>query len=426
MSGRGFLPLPAVAARAGPFRVAARSVASGGACALPWRGADGVFLAPLDNLSLMAIAIRQHEYGHLALEGGGLIPARVLMLLCNRYRLDEGWVQAGLDVIVNGFMLASGAVEIAHLEPCSLPIPDTVSRSEAAMLALRSHMLSCAASLSAPLAEIGNFDATEQSLLRDVAVDLATFSTRRKRIPMREIAVRLGILQTVFGPNEQYPGTAGSSSTPDSDLDPVLKSQLISSTKAAAPKWGDMIVLRRPLTLAYSSARRKLRHRPAFAGAFRYPHRACLPAMDGRVFRSCTSGLGGTALVDCSGSMGLNTEGLQEILDALPAATVAVYAGLPGDARQGWLCVVARHGRMADLGSLASCIGSCNVVDAPALIWLKSQKPPRLWISDGLVNGIGGKVSAGLILDVVDLARSGRIKRYENVKSLAAGLSPLN
>jgi hypothetical protein len=371
------------------------------------------------------MAIRQHEYGHLALEGARIFSPKVLPRLCgDEYRIHEGWAQAGLDVIVNSFMLAAGAAEIVHLVPCELPFSQCLSRSEAAMLTLRSHLLSCEASLCPLLAATGNFDATDQSLLSNIAVELAAFGARQKRIPTRAIALRLRILQAIFGPHEQDPSSTDSLGSADTARDPVLKRQLASCARGSAPKWGEMSLLHRPLSQVHVPARRALRYRPAYAGAFRYPHRACLPAMDGRAFRGGVSGLGGTALVDCSGSMQLSMEGLRGILDALPAATVAMYAGFPSDTRRGWLSIVARRGRMIELESFAGYIGSYNVIDAHALTWLQGQKSPRLWISDGRVNGIGGKVSADMILEVMDLVRSGRIKRYGNVGSLLAAFRP--
>jgi hypothetical protein len=140
--------------------------------------------------------------------------------------------------------------------------------------------------------------------------------------------------------------------------------------------------------------------------------------MDGRAFGSRVLRADGTALIDCSGWMQLTSEHLKEIFDLLPAATIAAYSGLPHDRQRGWLSIVARNGRMADLASLASYMGAYNTIDGPALEWLTRQRPPFLWICDGLVNGIGGHVSTKMILQIVDKVRTGRIQRYADLASL--------
>jgi hypothetical protein len=120
----------------------------------------------------------------------------------------------------------------------------------------------------------------------------------------------------------------------------------------------------------------------------RYPHRA---AIDGAVFRRAVRRSGGTVLVDASGSMRLRRHELSRIVDAAGAILVGIYAG---DGTAGELRIVARNGRRAADEALDP-PGSGNIVDLPCLEWLAEQRPPRIWVSDGRVTGIGDHGCAG-------------------------------
>jgi hypothetical protein len=87
--------------------------------------------------------------------------------------------------------------------------------------------------------------------------------------------------------------------------------------------------------------------------------------------------------------------------------------GNVGGSRSSVVC-----GRMADLASLASSVGSYNTIDGSTIEWLARQRPPGPWISDGLINGIGGRVSTKMIIEVMGKVRSARIRRYPDLASL--------
>jgi hypothetical protein len=127
--------------------------------------------------------------------------------------------------------------------------------------------------------------------------------------------------------------------------------------------------------------------RPEFIGAVP-KHMERLP-FDGQVFERKMRGLGGSVLIDNSGSMSLRDEELELLVKKAPAVTVGAYSGNRGGSKgtgYGQLTILAAHGRMADLKNLKYS-GGLNIVDVQSLEWLAKQQPPRIWVSDGGVTG---------------------------------------
>jgi len=112
-----------------------------------------------------------------------------------------------------------------------------------------------------------------------------------------------------------------------------------------------------------------------------------------RIFRTRTSGRGGTVVIDCSGSMALRSEQLAAILQAAGGATVWAYTSEreTGHAKC-CLHLLAHDGKRAreipdDLRE-----GYDNGMDGEALRHaLKHHRKgtPFIWISDGGVTGLG-------------------------------------
>lgn len=175
-------------------------------------------------------------------------------------------------------------------------------------------------------------------------------------------------------------------------------------------RWGHMVIEKPPLAVPIREAINALRLRPGYSGAFRYPLRAAIPAMDGRAFGQRKRLPGGTLLIDFSGSMQINSEQIAEVVRQRPAATVATYQGEDGNnaGAEGWLRIIARRGRME--GEIKHYCGN-NLIDGPALDWLGKQARPRAWISDGMVTGIGGFTS-NLLLDARNKVRKYRVKQF--------------
>jgi hypothetical protein len=143
--------------------------------------------------------------------------------------------------------------------------------------------------------------------------------------------------------------------------------------------------------------------------------------VDRAVFRRRARRQGATLLVDNSGSMALEIADLDRLLLATPQGTrVAIYSG---SGASGELRIVADGGRRATASQLARA-GRGNVVDLPALEWLAKQPLPRLWVSDGIVTGVGDRGSEALRRRCMALCRRGRIRRVaklEEATSLLRG-----
>lgn len=149
----------------------------------------------------------------------------------------------------------------------------------------------------------------------------------------------------------------------------------------------------------------------------RFLHRTVI---DQRVFarRRKSRTLEGTLLIDHSGSMSLRSEQVLEIVERWPSVTIATYSGY---GTRGVLRIIAHKGRLASEEYLEPPGGPGNVVDGPALDWLARQKPPRVWISDGLVSGAYEDFSVKFSLDAANKVKRGRITRIENVHDLLNG-----
>lgn len=119
---------------------------------------------------------------------------------------------------------------------------------------------------------------------------------------------------------------------------------------------------------------------------------------------------GGTILVDVSGSMHLETDTVYAWMEEFPGVKVATYNG---DQEVGWLRIIADKGRVCDPHQVRP-PGGYNTVDGPALAWLGQQGGgPRIWVSDGHVNGRGGFDTDALNFECDLIRRRFRIKQVD-------------
>lgn len=180
-------------------------------------------------------------------------------------------------------------------------------------------------------------------------------------------------------------------------------------------RWGALTIIQKPL-VDKLAAREARKVRPSDVGAVpRYMHRL---VTDQRVFgrRRKKKAFEGTVLIDCSGSMHLTPDDVDEILRRWPAVTVATYAGY--DTR-GELWIVAKKGKRASKHNIMP-DGGGNVVDGPCLDWLAKQRKPRIWISDGGVTGVGDAGYFDFVKDAALKMKRGQIRRLGNVQELLA------
>lgn len=178
-------------------------------------------------------------------------------------------------------------------------------------------------------------------------------------------------------------------------------------------RWGAM-EMQEPRRQEFSGATRSARRfRSSDCGTSpARPHRLLT---DGACFRSKRKVIGGSILLDCSGSMRLTTKDIRNVLVAAPFATVACYDGR--EYNKGGLRILAMKGRkVSDRDVRAPMQGGGNTVDYPALMWLTEQGAPRIWISDGQVVGVGvDPMSRAHVEDCADACTKGSIRRIGSV-----------
>ena len=159
-------------------------------------------------------------------------------------------------------------------------------------------------------------------------------------------------------------------------------------------KWGRMTMQKAPMVQNLGGVLKARKSRAMDIGAVpKYMHRY---TTDQKIFYRQRRVLGGTLLVDVSGSMGLSAEAVMEILSLMPAATIAMYSG---SGSTGNLVIVAENGKMTSERYIRTMRQYGNIVDGPALDWLGKQPGPRLWVSDGQASGAGDSFAEGLRLE---------------------------
>lgn len=208
-------------------------------------------------------------------------------------------------------------------------------------------------------------------------------------------------------PRGRKPGIEGGGEIGDLGRDPLEPLRENLSNKGTN-EWGEMKIIYNPLerNIAGRWARRRIPHEE---GAIpRSMHR--MP-VDGRVFDYRVHKHGGTVLIDCSGSMSLRPEEIDEIIACAPGAVIATYCG---QGKQGELRLVAMGGRVVAREHLTSVWGG-NVVDGPALKWMLREREPRLWVCDGYVTGHGDVYAGNLAHEALALATAGRVIMVYNV-----------
>ena len=146
-----------------------------------------------------------------------------------------------------------------------------------------------------------------------------------------------------------------------------------------------------------------------------------------RIFSRKTRSLGAVVIIDCSGSMCLSQDDVEQLVESSAGASVLCYSGNSRNvnAPNAWL--VAKNGRQSR--SLPRFPGG-NVVDGPALMWAvtnlrRSSRSPIVWISDGWVTGQGDRSSADLRDEVERIKKKYRIKQVGTATEATEYLSQL-
>ena len=157
--------------------------------------------------------------------------------------------------------------------------------------------------------------------------------------------------------------------------------------RANAPYWGELNILRLPLTVLTKGNLGKKRS-PANVG--RSPRRLHRYMSDPqrRIFDNKKRGMGGVVIIDASGSMTLTRDDVRKMLDASPGCTVLAYSDIGEGRPNAW--ILADKGRMVSDHDFPE-MGSGNGVDFPAIEWGVKHKQhssaPVVWVTDGGVCG---------------------------------------
>jgi len=212
------------------------------------------------------------------------------------------------------------------------------------------------------------------------------------------------------------------------DLEERMRKSLIEemqyNSSSGIGKWGTMTIHKPPLTDNLQARLKNGRqYRPAdFGYNPKYINRYCI---DKKIFKQKQHVLGGTILIDASGSMNFSANDLLEIMQLLPAVNIAMYNG---SYNTGDLRVIAKNGMRVNQNYLYKHKGRGNVIDGPALEWLASQPPRRIWVSDMHVFGIHGKNSSGMNLmrDVLQICTSNKIINLKDIDEVKEHAIKLN
>jgi len=133
---------------------------------------------------------------------------------------------------------------------------------------------------------------------------------------------------------------------------------------------------------------------------------------DGRIFATThTERVGGSVLIDVSGSMHLPFSLIADWLRKTPLATVAIYSG---HTTTGTLTLLAAKGMR--VSHMPCSTGGGNIIDGPALQWLSKQPKPRVWVSDGETTGVHdnsyGSAYCALLCKLHGITRFGQFSAF--------------
>lgn len=189
-----------------------------------------------------------------------------------------------------------------------------------------------------------------------------------------------------------------------------------------------MQIERLPLVNAarYTRARRRTSMSSGFKLHMPRVVNAAISGSTNRLFkkRIKTRTVGGSVLIDWSGSMRMDVEDVLRIADAAPAAHVAYYAGVNDHEwadHMGTLYITAEHGKRIPhtLTDLPRC-GGGNAVDLWALAWLLEQPAPRLFVTD---RGFTGPAASSAMSLCLAAERRGLVTVVANGSDIAGALA---
>lgn len=416
---------------------------------VPVAGGTGTFRAPSNDYP-ESLGKRARNYGVLVATREGVIRPKADLTQAAKEGLHASWVAAAHSTIVDELLISRGIEEIRDL-----PIP-----------------------AHAPLGEIGLWALAQTALIgwnRKFGTQyLGAIMKRMRELRYKSAAKKLGALRAalihsafsgvsilpvlremehVFGsPDKIAPkqdpekkgkedegkvgrdkkdsvveklsidGFLGKLLGDDGSFEALMVPMPALPTSEA--EWGPMRIQPIPFTLEAEQRKTAKRHRRSIAGSFRFPWRA-LPCSDMNAFAIRRRAPGGTLLLDMSGSMRIDNEDMDALLNVMPQLTVAAYGSNGSDSQSGVLAIVIQKGqRVESSKKIREYIGGGNVVDGPALRWLITQNEPRVWVSDGSVTGKGDVGGENLRREAAEISAFGHVTRVHSIRKLFEMLTP--
>jgi hypothetical protein len=416
-----------------------RVIESGQACVdLPGK----TLFVPMDS-SVDSRTARIHEYSHCRFSRGAASTA------AKRAGVPNKVLQAVEDARVNLAYEAERSKSRSH-RLGGLPIPPLMHSPELIAAQLK-HRTTEADRALMEISLCGTADTIEHELKSETRMHVRAvrsamkramrkrgryataecFTVRARNKIARDLALRIGLMEDPSDKDKpksmrETPGSAKMRSRgrmiemhrkagiSADELAEAMRTRGASSGRYEARRvpWGKMTVKTAKMPRRVSGRFHGKRWRPSDEGAeIEYPERKPL---DGRCFRMKARGNGATVLIDTSGSMGLDSEEIIEILEAAPGSLIAMYSGHTGPSGRGILTIIGRCKRAAESREIDCCnreAGGGNVIDGPALDWLARQRSPRIWVSDGEVTGRGDCQDGALFNEAADTIQRGRILR---------------
>ena len=183
-------------------------------------------------------------------------------------------------------------------------------------------------------------------------------------------------------------------------------------------RWGDMKIINAPLEVNLNGQiKRGREYRPMDFGTNpKYINRYCI---DKKIFKQRQRTYGGTVLIDASGSMSFSGQDILEIMEEVPAVTIAMYNHTSwSDGATGTLRIIAKDGKRVTEEYLSEHSGGGNLVDGPALEWLAKMPPARIWVSDMYVFGRHNSNEINLLQEGVQICKRNNILRLANIEEV--------
>ena len=396
------IPTPEIVAPGIAWKV--EDVPHGGHCSRSGK----TFATPHDG-STHARAVTLHELGHVKWSPAKPNAAKYKVSLTSLLACEDGRINQLIDMRIPG---ARPWFSDALMDMPGLPnMSDRITAMQMAGQHKESVLLviaACGAEREAGLAALDDslqriVNAAENLLYKRRAIRGRYVNGRYVPRPRRYVLPFKNTVRAAQYIDEQFAAPASD----DDDMERTLTG-----------RWTPMIVKtpERPLTTVPKTAARRWLARD-FGQVLR---RADRFFTDRQAFgyRQVTKQRGGTVIVDGSSSMSLSDDDLTALLEAAPAATIAIYRE---HARKSTLTVLSDQcRRVRDLSGVP--YGAGNGCDAAALQWGIGHSEPRIWYSDGEVCSAYGRTDA-MIRDVNHVYRQGNYKRCDTLDSVLKALA---